>query len=175
VKKRRLYFGEISDTMWSEILRRKEAHYFRLVEGADILSPEVRDIVPELAGRYRLAIVSNTTRPCFERIFPPELARFFQVTLFADEVEEPKPSPEPLRRVMRRMGVESDECCYVGDSVLDVQMAKSAGVPVVGVSTGDNAPDELRAAGADAVIGSLSDLPHLLKVLFTSKPDKELP
>ncbi|MBW2204353.1 MAG: HAD hydrolase-like protein [Deltaproteobacteria bacterium] len=30
---------------------------------------------------------------------------FFREILFADEVEEPKPSPEPLLEIMRRLGV----------------------------------------------------------------------
>ena len=51
-----------------------------------------------------------------------------------------------------------DECCYVGDSVLDVQMAKRAGIRVFSVGTGDNSQEELRAAGADWVVDNLSEL-----------------
>ncbi|HIJ58921.1 MAG TPA: HAD hydrolase-like protein [Deltaproteobacteria bacterium] len=42
-------------------------------------------------------------------------------------MEEPKPSPEPLLEIMRRLGVTQEECCYMGDSLLDIQCPKSPG------------------------------------------------
>jgi len=82
----------------------------------------------------------------------------FRKTIFAGEVDNPKPSPEPLLKVIESMGIDPDECCYVGDSVLDVQMAKTAGVWIFGVARGDNSQEELLAAKADCVLGSLLEL-----------------
>ncbi len=59
---------------------------------------------------------------------------------------------------MRRLGVTQDECCYVGDPLLDIQMAKSAGVLVYAVATGYNSRNELRSAGVDYVVASLGEL-----------------
>jgi phosphoglycolate phosphatase-like HAD superfamily hydrolase len=42
-------------------------------------------------------------------------------------------------------------------------MSKSAGVTVYGVATGHNSIDELRTAGADHVVSSLSELEKKLE------------
>lgn len=50
---------------------------------------------------------------------------------------------------------------YVGDAPLDVRAARLAGARAVGVATGVAGAEELRAAGADAVVSSLRALPAL--------------
>jgi phosphoglycolate phosphatase len=53
--------------------------------------------------------------------------------------------------------------CYVGDHPLDMMGAMAAGIPGVGVLSGNHTAAELYAAGATLVIGSLTDLlPHLV-------------
>lgn len=51
---------------------------------------------------------------------------------------------------------------YVGDHVHDMEAAKLAGVPGVAVATGPSSVDELREAGATAVLTSLEDFPEWL-------------
>ena len=60
--------------------------------------------------------------------------------------------------MMRQLNVGPDQCCYVGDSVSDVLMAKRAGVRIFSVATGDNSEEELIKAGSDRVLNRLSDL-----------------
>ena len=45
----------------------------------------------------------------------------------------------------------------VGDTPLDISAARGAGIESVGVATGHYSEDELRAAGADHVLGSLEE------------------
>jgi pyrophosphatase PpaX len=50
------------------------------------------------------------------------------VTVVAnDHVTSPKPSPEGLRLALSRMGLDPADTCYVGDSPVDMQAARSAG------------------------------------------------
>ncbi len=51
---------------------------------------------------------------------------------------------------------------YVGDHVHDMEAAKSAGVIGVGVTTGPNSAEDLRAEGATEVLTSLEDFPRWL-------------
>ncbi len=76
------------------------------------------------------------------------------------------------------LGIEVDEVCgsawaegktealrrtgaalYVGDHVADASAARAAGIPAVGVRTGPCEPRDLTAAGAVAVLDSLTDFP----------------
>jgi len=57
--------------------------------------------------------LSNTFRDLFERLFPAHLAALFQSSLFFDEVPDPKPSPAPMRAMLRTLGADARECAYV--------------------------------------------------------------
>jgi phosphoglycolate phosphatase len=52
---------------------------------------------------------------------------------------------------------------FVGDHVADMAAARAAGVPGVAVLTGPCTADELRAAGADAVLADLTEFPAWLR------------
>ncbi len=164
-QKRKLYFGNIPDQQWERIFSAKTRYYFELAAIGDLVFPEVEGVLTSLSRRYTLALISNTPRHFFERVFPGPLAGLFRETLFAGEIKRPKPAPDPLLEILRRLGIRKDQCCYVGDSVLDIQMAKTAGIPIFAVATGDNSRDELEGEGADGVFEDLSVLAERLKAL----------
>lgn len=166
-EKRRLLFGEIPDNVWQHLFRVKTDHYFELAATRDLLIPGVAETLTSLSTKVILGLVTNTPRVYFERVFPPSLARLFREKIFSDETPIPKPSPEPLLEIMRRLNVTQAKCCYVGDSVLDIVMAKKAGVRIFVVTTGDGSREELEAAGPDAILDHLSDLAEKLGHLAT--------
>jgi HAD superfamily hydrolase (TIGR01509 family) len=162
-QKRKPLYGDISDETWEEISRLKTRFYFDLAEKEDVVFPDVEAVLTSLSRRYTLALISNTRRENFDRVFPRKLASLFTTTLFIDDVEKPKPSPDLLLKMIKRLGIRANQCCYVGDSILDVQMAKTLGIKVFSVATGDNSRDELQAAGADLVFDNLSELKETLE------------
>jgi HAD superfamily hydrolase (TIGR01509 family) len=149
--KRRLYFGDISDAEWAAIIDRRKTIYADLALSAFRLFPQAEYVLTALSERYRLGVLSNTFRVLFERLFPAHLAGLFQASLFYDEVPDPKPSPAPMRTMMRALKVEARECGYVGDALEDVQMARAAGVRSFALTTGTCGAGELHQAGADWV------------------------
>jgi HAD superfamily hydrolase (TIGR01549 family) len=157
-QKRKPLYGDIPDETWEEISKVRARWYFDLAGKENVLFPDVKAVLTSLSERYVLALISNTRRDYFGRIFPKELVTLFRETMFLDEIGKPKPSPDPLIIMMERLRIGRDECCYVGDSVLDVQMAKRAGIKAISVATGDNSREELQAAGADWVVENLSEL-----------------
>jgi phosphoglycolate phosphatase len=158
IQKRKLYFGDISDDAWNRLFLLKTEYYFDLIEHRSPLFPEVKEVLSFLGRRYLLGLLSNTPRGYFEKVFPQDLARLFQATTFGDEMRDPKPDPGPLLGMMRRLNVSPDQCCYVGDSISDVLMAKRAGIRIFSVTTGDSSEEELIKAGSDRILNRLSDL-----------------
>ena len=146
---KRVLFGDISDERWKEIRSLKDRYYFEMVKSGNILIPEAEDVLISLSKSYVLALVSNTARNYFEELFPKHLAACFKTTRFAGEVNPPKPAPEPILKTMEFLSVDPESCCYIGDAISDVEMAKRAGIKIFCVTTGHNSADELAAAGAD--------------------------
>jgi phosphoglycolate phosphatase len=157
-QKRRLYFGDISDAQWKQIDQLRKRIYCELADPSRLLFPDTAAALTALSGKYRLAVLSNTFRSLYERLFPGHLAKLFQASLFFDEVPDPKPSPKPMQTMLRILGVERSECGYAGDAVEDVQMAIAAGVRSFAVTTGTCSRAELTGAGADWVGADLNAL-----------------
>jgi phosphoglycolate phosphatase len=67
-------------------------------------------------------------------------------------------------RAEQRYG-ELAEVVVVGDTVYDVAGALAVGATAVGVASGRTGADELRAAGAHAVLGSLADVRAVVALL----------
>lgn len=73
------------------------------------------------------------------------------------------PEPDLLHAAARRTGSEASQVAVAGDATADIDAAVRAGAGlVIGVRGGAHGEPRLRAAGADAVIDSVADLPSLL-------------
>ena len=73
-------------------------------------------------------------------------------------------------RASRRHGITADAgaAVLIGDTPLDVAAAREGGARAVGVATGPFDEDELRDAGADAVLADLRDTDEVLAALLRS-------
>jgi phosphoglycolate phosphatase len=69
-----------------------------------------------------------------------------------------KPAPDMVLNACRETGIPPDRTIVFGDSVYDMQMARSAGATAIGVSWGYGAPDILTAEGAHCIIDRFLDV-----------------
>ncbi len=69
----------------------------------------------------------------------------FDVLVCADDVEHPKPHPEPVARALALLGTEPDTAVFVGDSPHDLEAGRAAGVATAAVSWGPFSEATLRA------------------------------
>ena len=65
--------------------------------------------------------------------------------------DERKPQPKNVFKALSDLGVGAEETVYVGDSEVDVQTAKNAGLECIGVTWGFRSEEELREAGAEYI------------------------
>jgi phosphoglycolate phosphatase len=113
-------------------------------------------------ARCRLAVLTNKPGPLARKI----LAGLGLLGRFAEVVgggEAPrKPDPAGLLGLLARAGAAPGEAVLVGDSPVDLETGRAAGVPVVAVTWGLVSPGLLRAAGATALVDRAEDLdPYL--------------
>jgi phosphoglycolate phosphatase len=124
----------------------------------------VADMVRELKKiPLKLAVVSNK---------PDDGAKFtvgrtledglFDVVAGARSGVPLKPDPALARIILDELGLAAAETMFVGDTGVDLATAKNAGCVSVGVTWGFR-PVEVKAAGADYIIDSPSELPQLVR------------
>jgi len=85
------------------------------------------------------------------------LRRHFEVVVTSEDVRLGKPDPEVYVLAARRLGAAPGACVVFEDSVVGIQAARRAGMRAIGVTTAYG-EEELRAAGAEVVIGDFEGL-----------------
>ena len=139
------------------LFRKKYEEVFR--ENTRLL-PDAREVLETLHGRgIRLAIATNKlgrfSREIFEHF---GMENFFTVIVGDGDVPQNKPDPEMLQLAMEKMGVEKERTIFVGDSVIDIQTGKNAGVRVFAVPTGNTDRRDLENARPAVMLDRLLDL-----------------
>ncbi len=107
----------------------------------------------------RLAVVTN--KPVlFARKILDELGIgvCFDMVAGGDSFQNKKPHPEPLEKVIEGIGISRDLSAFVGDSAIDRETGKNAGVFTIGVSYGFRAGATIEELCFDAVIDRFPDL-----------------
>ncbi len=113
----------------------------------------------------KLGVVSTKYRYRIEQALQREgLAWLPQTIVGGEDVTRHKPDPQPLLLALERLGLPADRAVYVGDSMVDAQATRGAGVRFVGVTTGHASREALLAEGAVAVIDRLQALLDLVSV-----------
>ncbi len=76
-----------------------------------------------------------------------------------------KPDPEMVLKAAEETGVSPWDSVVIGDTSFDMEMARAAGATAIGVGWGYHPPEELMAAGAQAVIDAPRQLIDCLQSL----------
>lgn len=113
-----------------------------------VLYPGVRETLELLSTRgFTSVVVSNKNELLCRKVLELLcLDTVFKGIYGADSLPARKPSPEPLRHVMRTYGCSADETIMVGDSINDVAAGVAAGVLTIGCGYGYGEPAELEGA-----------------------------
>lgn len=69
-----------------------------------------------------------------------------------------KPAPDGALLLAKDLGVEANECLYIGDTWVDMETGKNAGMETVGVLWGFRDREELEKAGACHIISHPEEL-----------------
>jgi phosphoglycolate phosphatase len=146
-------------------LERAQAEYLSYSEAGLLTStrayPGVADTLAKLRGNGVLMAIITNKHSTLSRDLLRGLAMdaYFSAILGPDSFPYRKPSPEPIRKLLADLRVDSRECVIVGDSLSDILSGKGAGVATVACSYGYGNESEL--AHADYRISSMPELLRL--------------
>jgi len=110
----------------------------------------------------RTAVVSNKADAPVKTLVARYFPSLFDAAVGEREGIRRKPAPDALFEVIRLLGVSPDGTVYVGDSDVDIETAKNAGIPCLSVAWGFRSRDFLFRHGATALIERPEELTALL-------------
>ena len=125
----------------SEYVKEADVH----MTANTVLYLETKSVLTALKDADALiGIISTKFRYRIEELlalhFPPH---FFHLIVGGEDVKTPKPSPEGLLLTIRELHSTRAETLYIGDSTVDAETARAAGVDFAGVTHGVTAAQEL--------------------------------
>jgi phosphoglycolate phosphatase len=120
--------------------------------------------VPQALARLRaagikLACVTNKeTRHAHHVLHKTQLLPFFDLLVGGDTLPHKKPHASVLLHVLAHFNTCAARCAHVGDSAVDVQAARNAGVTAWAVPYGYNAGLPIASAGPDIVFDGIAQV-----------------
>ncbi|MGK0673422.1 MAG: HAD-IA family hydrolase [Halothiobacillaceae bacterium] len=117
------------------------------------------DLLAELADRgFWLAVATGKSRRGLDKVLAETgFGRYFFATRCAEETAS-KPNPLMLRELMFEVGADPAETLMVGDTWFDLEMARQARVPAVGLTHGAHGRARLESCAPVAIFDDLSGL-----------------
>jgi phosphoglycolate phosphatase len=147
---------------YERIAQAYRRHYFAQADEL-VLFDGVATLLRELREQgARLAVATGKSRTGLELALEQSgLRGLFDTTRTADETAS-KPHPQMLLEIMDELVAPADSTLMIGDTTHDLQMARNAGTPAVGVSYGAHRADELSLLQPLRVVDSVAELRSFL-------------
>lgn len=125
--------------------------------------PGILEALAQIAGKHPVAIVSNKPDSAVKTLCADYFPGIFALG------EHPgcprKPAADMVLLAMDALGAEN--CVYVGDSEVDVETAKNAGVPCLSVLWGFRDRDVLEGIGASQFCATPEELPGRINAMLS--------
>lgn len=160
-----LLTGDTSETTAEEFYERFQPWANKTLRPSAELLPGAETLLRRLkAHGHMLGIVTTKHRHQIVDILDKfDISGVFDVIIGSEDVEQKKPSPEGLSKAVDRLGVEKSEVLYVGDSYIDAEAAKRAGVPFAAVLTGTTPRERFADYPAVAVADDLYGIEEYIR------------
>jgi phosphoglycolate phosphatase len=154
-----MLYPEADDTVQQRLARAYSQYYLALDPTPIRPYPGAEALLAELAGRgFWLAVATGKSRRGLDKVLAETgFGRYFFATRCAEETAS-KPDPLMLRELMFEAGAEPEHTLMVGDTWFDLEMARKARVPAVGLAHGAHGREELEPCAPLAIFEDLAGL-----------------
>lgn len=136
--------GVPQERVWDFVHSYKE-HYRKISTQKTLLLNNAREAVLRAKEFATLGIVTTKTglysRELMEHF---ELMHHFDVLIGREDVEHPKPHPEPILKALESLKSSKENVWMIGDTKLDLLCAEAAGVQSLAVTSGYDSLETLK-------------------------------
>jgi beta-phosphoglucomutase len=155
------YKKPFKGTKAREILQRKEELFKKVVRRRFIAG--ARGFVRSLKrSRFKLALVTGTSRHELHRILPDFLYNLFDVVITGTDVKHGKPHPEPYQKALKKLRLKASGAVVIENAPFGIRSAKRAKIKCFAIQT--SLPAQYLKE-ADRIFHSIGDIQN--KVCFT--------
>jgi phosphoglycolate phosphatase len=122
-----------------------KSHYRQISTQKTFLLPFATEAIEEASKEAILGVVTTkTARYSVILLEHLGLYHFFDVLIGREDVQNPKPDPEPILKALKALPTVTGGTWMIGDTCMDMQSANSAKVHGVGVLSGYGTEESLK-------------------------------
>ena len=127
--------------------------------------PEVKETLAHLQSEeLRMAIVTSRGMRSLTTINEHNgMGGFFETMVTHDDNLTPKPAPDMVLALLRKMHLSKDDVLVVGDTTFDIEMGNSAGCHTCAVTYGNHSQEKLASVHPTYFIDRFSEIEELVK------------
>lgn len=119
-------------------------HYRQISCAKTVLLKDAKKAVELAHKNATLGVVTTkTAKYSVELLEHMGLMGYFDVLIGREDVQNPKPDPEPIQKALAKLPSDTDNVWMVGDTCMDMLAAKSAKVGSVGITCGYGSVESL--------------------------------
>jgi beta-phosphoglucomutase len=124
-------------------------------------------LLQSLHDKVKLGLASMSDRAVISHMLKMTCTeQLFSVVVTADDVANPKPSPEVFLKCACKLKCSPKKCVVVEDSGFGVKAAETAKMRCIAVLTGVHSRERLDEAHPDLIINSLKEKRKVLNFIF---------
>jgi len=156
--------GVKEEKVW-EYVHAYKKHYRKISCAKTVLLPHAREAV-ELASRYATlgVVTTKTAKYSIELLEHMGLMEYFDVLIGREDVQYPKPHPEPIEKALSKLPTVTSEIWMIGDTCMDMLCAKDANVGGVGVTCGYGNSEALSKCSDNIYKNALEAVQFIAKI-----------
>ncbi len=160
---RRSLPSSCSDLEVTKIMEEFKIHYKKNMQNKTRPYNGIIELLLDLNRfNYKVAIVSNKYDAAVKELAHTYFGNLIPVAIGETTEIKRKPAPDSIFTAVRELDSSLESTVLVGDSETDVQTAKNAGIPCIGVTWGFRCREVLREEGADYLIDTPRELLTLI-------------
>ncbi len=145
-----------------DFVHRYKAHYQTIHTQKTVLLPSAQEAIAAARKFARLGVVTTKTGK-----FSRELLEHFgvmdafEILIGREDVEHPKPHPEPIDKAIKLMHADKEHTWMIGDTRLDMESANNAGIRGVAVTSGYDSHAQLADVSEHIYPQALQAVEHI--------------
>lgn len=112
---------------------------------------------------FRLGVVSNKSQDAAEPLCKHFFGKRFGVCIGHRSDMLKKPAPDSLLIAAQKLGTDRSKAIYIGDSAIDVETARNAGIPCIGVTWGFRDSNDFIFAKPDYTANTPDEIIDIIK------------
>ena len=108
------------------------------------------------------AVASNKNDNDVQALVKSQFDGLFHVSMGNHPAIKRKPAPDMIEKILEALSVPKEEAIYIGDSEVDIETAKNAGLSSLSVTWGFRNQKFLDAHGAEHIVSTAEEIREIL-------------